>query len=126
MAMRPPWRSSSSSIGIPKPRARTPARYRISRRLRALRPRLPEAGPKRGSARLRHLIAILLFAVAVLAGGAPGASAQAVPRSEAQITFSFAPVVKQVAPAVVNIYTRKVVESRAASPFFNDPFFQQF
>jgi len=75
---------------------------------------------------LRHLLAILLFAVAMLAAGVPGARAQAVPTSEAQITFSFAPVVKKVAPAVVNIYTRKVVEGRAASPFFNDPFFQQF
>ncbi|HXQ42560.1 MAG TPA: Do family serine endopeptidase [Candidatus Udaeobacter sp.] len=75
---------------------------------------------------MRHFVAILLFAVGVLAAGAPGASAQVVPKSEAEITFSFAPVVKQVAPAVVNIYTRKVVESRAASPFFNDPFFQQF
>ena len=75
---------------------------------------------------MRHLLAILLFAVAMLAAGVPGARAQAVPTSEAQITFSFAPVVKKVAPAVVNIYTRKVVEGRAASPFFNDPFFQQF
>jgi len=75
---------------------------------------------------LRHFAALLVFAAALLAAGAPGASAQVVPKSEAEITFSFAPVVKRVAPAVVNIYTRKVVESRAASPFFNDPFFQQF
>jgi serine protease Do len=62
----------------------------------------------------------------MLAAGATGAWAQAVPDSRAEIAFSFAPVVKKVAPAVVNIYTRKVVEGRAASPFMNDPFFQQF
>ena len=39
-----------------------------------------------------------------------------VPRTQSEITLSFAPVVKQAAPAVVNIYTRKVVERRE-SPF---------
>jgi len=34
-------------------------------------------------------------------------------------------VVKQVAPAVVNIYTRKVVKTHA-NPLFDDPFFRQF
>src|SRR5271154_6038080 len=53
------------------------------------------------------------------------ARAQAAPQSREQIQLSFAPIVKQVAPAVVNIYTRKVVHS-VASPFMNDPFFRQF
>ena len=48
-----------------------------------------------------------------------------VPQSQAEISLSFAPVVRQAAPAVVNIYTRKVVQRRA-SPFADDPFFQQF
>jgi len=50
-----------------------------------------------------------------------------VPQSKTDINFSFAPVVKKAAPAVVNIYTKqrvKVVEN--ISPFMNDPFFQQF
>ncbi|MEL6478937.1 MAG: trypsin-like peptidase domain-containing protein [Pseudomonadota bacterium] len=47
-----------------------------------------------------------------------------VPRTQSEITLSFAPVVKQAAPAVVNIYTKKVVERR--SPFANDPFFRDF
>jgi Do/DeqQ family serine protease len=34
-------------------------------------------------------------------------------------------LVKLGAPAVVNIYTKKVIKDRA-SPFFDDPFFQQF
>jgi serine protease Do len=49
-----------------------------------------------------------------------------VPDSAEQIRLSFAPVVKKVAPAVVNIYTRRVVQARAASPMFDDPFFRQF
>ena len=54
------------------------------------------------------------------------ATAQTVPSSRAEIAFSFAPVVKKVAPAIVNIYSRRVVQGRAISPLFNDPFFQQF
>ena len=52
-------------------------------------------------------------------------SAQTVPQSREQVQMSFSPVVKQVAPAVVNIYTRKVVRT-AASPMFADPVFRQF
>jgi serine protease Do len=69
-----------------------------------------------------------LALLAVLALAAPAsarAQEQVVPQSRAEVELSFAPVVKQVAPAVVNIYTRRVVETRA-SPFFNDPFFQRF
>jgi len=39
--------------------------------------------------------------------------------------LSFSPVVKKVAPAVVNIYTKRTV-TRNVSPFGNDPFFSQF
>ena len=53
-------------------------------------------------------------------------AAKAVPSSKAAIEFSYASVVKLVAPAVVNIYTRKVVRTRSISPFFNDPFFRRF
>lgn len=48
-----------------------------------------------------------------------------IPDSRTQITLSYAPLVRQVAPAVVNIYTRRVV-TRRVSPFASDPFFQQF
>jgi len=50
------------------------------------------------------------------------------PRSKEQVTLSYAPLVKKAAPAVVNIYTRKVVHarSRSLSPLFNDPFFRRF
>lgn len=45
-----------------------------------------------------------------------------VPNSTAEISLSFAPVVKEAAPAVVNIYARRVVQTRR-SPFEGDPFF---
>ena len=50
---------------------------------------------------------------------------QEVPESQAEISLSFAPVVRQTAPAVVNIYATVLVESRE-SPFAGDPFFEQF
>lgn len=53
------------------------------------------------------------------------AQAQAVPKSHAQIQLSFAPVVKQVSPAVVNIYTKRIV-NKNMHPFANDPFFAPF
>ncbi|MBY8978226.1 Do family serine endopeptidase [Rhodobacteraceae bacterium NNCM2] len=53
------------------------------------------------------------------------AIAKEVPQTKDQITLSFAPLVKQAAPAVVNIYTKKIVERRR-SPFMNDPFFEKF
>jgi Do/DeqQ family serine protease len=48
-----------------------------------------------------------------------------IPQSYKQIEMSFAPLVKQVAPAVVNIHTKRVV-TRRVSPFMNDPIFEQF
>ncbi len=54
------------------------------------------------------------------------ASAQerVVPGSSAELVQSFAPVVKRVAPAVVNVYAARVIENR--NPFMNDPLFRQF
>lgn len=55
-----------------------------------------------------------------------GAAAEKrLPQSQREIQLSYAPLVKRAAPAVVNIYTKRVVQSRR-SPFFNDPFFKQF
>ena len=48
-----------------------------------------------------------------------------VPLSQPQMMMSFAPLVKKVAPAVVNIYTTRVVQVQR-SPFFDDPFFRRF
>ncbi|MEZ5933952.1 MAG: Do family serine endopeptidase [Alphaproteobacteria bacterium] len=48
------------------------------------------------------------------------------PSSREQIALSFAPVVREASPAVVNIYTRKASRASDLDPFFSDPFFQFF
>jgi len=87
------------------------------------------------SNRFRPLCRILLAALTGLLATASFAQSvdpspadlRLVPQSEAQIKLSFAPVAKQVAPAVVNVYaSRKVVQRQRVSPFFEDPFFRRF
>ena len=46
------------------------------------------------------------------------------PGSREMIHLSFAPVVKKVAPAVVNVYSRRMVQTR--SPLLDDPLFRRF
>ena len=48
-----------------------------------------------------------------------------VPETSEQIALSFAPIVRETALAVVNIYARQVVQDRG-NPFAGDPFFDQF
>ena len=48
----------------------------------------------------------------------------AAPASMGQVQLTFAPVVKRVAPAVVNVYSKSVVQAQV-NPFFNDPLFGQ-
>ncbi|MCP5367361.1 MAG: DegQ family serine endoprotease [Hyphomicrobiales bacterium] len=67
----------------------------------------------------------LLLASLVLASPAPAAQRQ-LPESRDQIHLSFAPLVAKAAPAVVNIYTRKVTRQRQVAPLFDDPFFRRF
>jgi len=45
------------------------------------------------------------------------------PKSRSEMALSFSAVVKKVAPAVVNVYSRKIVER---SPIFDDPVFRRF
>jgi serine protease Do len=52
------------------------------------------------------------------------AEAPRIPATGAELTVTFAPVVRAAAPAVVNIYTRRVV--RTAPPLLADPFFRRF
>jgi len=48
-----------------------------------------------------------------------------VPQNMSEVQLSYAPIVKRVAPAVVNVYSRTVVRQQV-DPFFGDPRFQQF
>ena len=77
---------------------------------------------------LKSYLSALMCACAALIAAAPVSLAQTkiVPVSRAETMLSFAPLVKSAAPAVVNIYTRRVVRERSATPLFNDPFFRRF
>ena len=71
-------------------------------------------------------LTIILFALIAVPAGRAAMAQTAVPESRAEIALSFAPVVKQVAPAVVNIYTKRTVTKGPVVPLFNDPFFKRF
>ncbi len=76
--------------------------------------------------RLVPLTVIAAACVLSLAALLPAAAqTRAVPENQAEIQLSFAPVVERTAPAVVNVYTKRVVR-RKAHPFFDDPFFNRF
>lgn len=77
----------------------------------------------------RLLVAVLAVMVA------SGAQAQVLeslglrktpPTSKAEMSLSFAPLVKGAAPAVVNVYATQKQQSRARNPFEGDPFFERF
>ena len=52
---------------------------------------------------------------------------RAVPSSQMGVKYSFAPIVKQALPAVVNVYVRqRVKRRRRRNPFADDPFFRRF
>lgn len=85
----------------------------------------------RNRAYMRVMIRILALSVLVAATPAaaqeipfaPAADDRIVPESQTQVQLSYAPVVRQAAPAVVNVYSRRV--SQARSPFADDPFFSR-
>ncbi|WP_310619424.1 DegQ family serine endoprotease [Flexibacterium corallicola] len=75
-----------------------------------------------------HRLILTSALVAFLGSGLSPSLAQerSVPGSGTEIKLSFAPIVKDVAPAVVNVYASRTVTQRRRSPFFNDPFFRRF
>jgi Do/DeqQ family serine protease len=72
--------------------------------------------------------ATILWALAatfgLLATSARAQTSQ-VPQNPAQMKMSFAPLVHQVSPAVVNVYASRV-EKQARNPFLDDPIFRRF
>mgnify|MGYP006265989871 CR=1 FL=1 len=82
------------------------------------------------------LVAMAVYAVPALTQGTPSkpeplrvapAAPRAlpgVPSSMPQVQLTFAPVVRRVTPAVVNVYSKTIVQQQA-NPFFNDPLFSQ-
>lgn len=71
-------------------------------------------------------LALALTFVALLAcSGAADAQRREPPPSRGALQYSYAPIVKKAAPAVVNVYVRSRVRA-FSSPFANDPFFRHF
>ena len=58
----------------------------------------------------KSVIGLLLLAAVAWTAPAP---AQTAPKSREAIRLSFAPIVKQAAPAVVNVFSRRVVRTNA-------------
>ena len=74
-----------------------------------------------------RLTAAFLAAMALAVLAVAPAHTQIVDRkvpTQAELRLSYAPVVKRVAPAVVNVYAAKVVRNR--NPLFDDPIFRHF
>jgi Do/DeqQ family serine protease len=75
---------------------------------------------------MQRLMQTALLAIAMAAAVASEAAAQqkVPPPSREAVQYSFAPIVKRTAPAVVNVFVRGRVQVK--SPFADDPFFRQF
>ncbi|MGI6244982.1 MAG: Do family serine endopeptidase [Pseudochelatococcus sp.] len=65
------------------------------------------------------------LALAVSGVGMAGAQERVVPGARQDVLLSLAPVVRGIAPSVVNVYGTRV-EQRQAHPFLDDPFFRRF
>ncbi|HZP78334.1 MAG TPA: DegQ family serine endoprotease [Pseudolabrys sp.] len=74
--------------------------------------------------RLRLIAAAAALLAAFSAASTASAQDRRVPASAAELKLSFAPVVQRVAPAVVNVYAAKTIQTR--NPFFDDPVFRHF
>ncbi|HEU5017760.1 MAG TPA: Do family serine endopeptidase, partial [Pseudolabrys sp.] len=77
--------------------------------------------------RLLAVCGVIAAALAQPWPGLPRAHAQSIERrvpTENALRWSYAPVVKRVAPAVVNVYAAKVVRNQ--NPLFDDPIFRHF
>ena len=77
----------------------------------------------RGSLIVAALLTLALFATVLTGSGA--AEKREVPATREMVQYSFAPIVRKAAPAVVNVYVRRRVQA-FNSPFARDPFFRQF
>jgi Do/DeqQ family serine protease len=70
---------------------------------------------------------LYLFLTAIILTNTSFADQRIVPQSRTEMNISFAPLVKRTAPAVVNIYTKSIVEQpQRSNDMFDDPFFRRF
>ena len=73
----------------------------------------------------RMAVAGALSLTLALSGGGQALAEREVPQGQGQLMLSYAPLVKETAPAVVNVYAERMVQRRM-SPLFSDPFFGRF
>ena len=71
------------------------------------------------------VMAAALVAIVPVTALPANAQAKQVPRDDAEVSLSFAPVVKKAAPAVVNVYASRT-DKVQRNPLFDDPVFRQF
>ena len=88
-----------------------------------------EGGVTEDDDSMRRIVTVFAFGLGLLAfydgfQGVSTAHAQqkAVPQSMEQVQLSYAPIVKEVAPAVVNVYAKRVVSTRSRRSLFDDFF----
>jgi Do/DeqQ family serine protease len=74
--------------------------------------------------RMQVCAGALLTAVLLVVPAA--AQQRTVPVSQSEVQLSYSPLVKQVSPAVVNVYASRVVAQRPRGFPFDDPLFQEF
>ncbi len=68
---------------------------------------------------------LICIGLLLIFSSAPVQAQKTVPGSSLQLQLSFAPIVKKAAPAVVNVFSKRVIKRRS-SPFLDDPIFRQF
>jgi Do/DeqQ family serine protease len=67
----------------------------------------------------------LCLGIGLAIGSASAEETRKLPQSRAEVSLSFAPLVKKAAPAVVNVFAQRV-EKQARNPIYDDPIFQRF
>jgi Do/DeqQ family serine protease len=77
----------------------------------------------------RHL-ALFALVLTLFAGSAiiteTRSQTEVVPKDRSQLSLTFAPIVRDSAPAVVNVYSQKVVQNRSLQWFSENPLFKRF
>lgn len=75
---------------------------------------------------MRLLMSLFFVCVMFMPGVWPAvAQTKIAPTDREEIALSFAPVVRETSPAVVNVYAQRLVAQRGAGPL-SDPFFRRF
>ena len=70
-------------------------------------------------------LCLTFFVSSTILASLPAVAESGAPSDRATVQLSYAPIVSDVAPAVVNIYTRRRASSNRRS-LFSDPFFERF